>query len=142
MSEASGGLGAGGTVYGRKVDRPIIQLQYLPRDMLFRLIRSARAVLFPSLYEGFGLPALEALQLGTPVISSNTASLPEVVGEGGLLVDPYETTQIADAIRALDQDDALYDRLSRAGLAHATGFTNEAFAERLGDMYKLMGLSG
>ena len=140
MSEASGGLGAGGTVYGRKVDRPIIQLQYLPRDMLFRLIRSARAVLFPSLYEGFGLPALEALQLGTPVISSNTASLPEVVGQGGLLVDPYETTQIADAIRALDQDDALYDRLSHAGLAHAAGFTNQAFAERLGGLYARMGV--
>jgi glycosyltransferase involved in cell wall biosynthesis len=142
MSEASGGLGAGGTVYGRKVDRPIIQLQYLPRDMLFRLIRSARAVLFPSLYEGFGLPALEALQLGTPVISSNTASLPEVVGEGGLLVDPYETTQIAEAIRALDGDDALYDQLSRAGQRHAAGFTNDAFAERLRGLYRRMGLSG
>lgn len=142
MSEASGGLGAGGTVYGRKVDRPIVQLQYLPRDMLFRLIRSARAVLFPSLYEGFGLPALEALQLGTPVISSNTASLPEVVGDGGLLVDPYETTQIADAIRAIDHDDALYERLSRAGLTHAAGFSNEAFAQRLQGMYRRMGVNG
>jgi glycosyltransferase involved in cell wall biosynthesis len=136
MSEASGGLGAGGTVYGRKVDRPIIQLKYLPRDMLFRLIRSARAVLFPSLYEGFGLPALEALQLGTPVISSNTASLPEVVGEGGLLVDPYETSQIAAAIRAMDHDDALIERLGRAGLAHAARFTNDAFAQRLRGMYE------
>lgn len=140
MSEASGGLGAGGTVYGRKVDRPIIQLKYLPRDMLFRLIRSARAVLFPSLYEGFGLPALEALQLGTPVISSNTASLPEVVGEGGLLVDPYETTQIADAIRAIDHDDALYDRLSQAGLVHAEKFSNTAFKDKLSVMYRRMGL--
>lgn len=142
MSDASGGLGSGGTVYGRKVDRPIIQLKYLPRDMLFRLIRSARAVLFPSLYEGFGLPALEALQLGTPVISSKTASLPEVVGEGGLLVDPYETGDIADAIRALDHDDALLERLSRAGLAHAVGFTNEAFVERVKAMYERMGLAG
>jgi glycosyltransferase involved in cell wall biosynthesis len=99
-------------------------------------------VLFPSLYEGFGLPALEALQLGTPVISSNTASLPEVVGDGGLLVDPYETTQIADAIRAIDHDDALYERLSRAGLAHAAGFGNEAFAQRLRGMYERMGLNG
>lgn len=140
MDEASGGLGKNGMVYGRKVDRPIVQLQYLPRDMLFRLIRSARAVLFPSLYEGFGLPALEALQLGTPVISSNTSSLPEVVGEGGLLVDPYETTQIADAIRALDQDDALYDRLHHAGLAQAQKFTNAAFAERVRGMYARMGL--
>lgn len=135
MNGAAGGLGKDGTVYGRHVDRPIIQLEYLPRDMLFRLIRSARAVLFPSLYEGFGLPALEALQMGTPVISSNTASLPEVVGGGGLLVDPYETTQIADAIRALDHDDILYERLSRTGMAHAVNFTNEAFAGRLLAMY-------
>jgi glycosyltransferase involved in cell wall biosynthesis len=141
MDDASGGLGEGGTVYGRKVDRPIIQLKYLPRDMLFRLIRSARAVLFPSLYEGFGLPSLEALQLGTPVISSNTSSLPEVVGEGGILVDPYETGQIADAIRAIDHDDALHDRLSKAGLAHAAKFGNEAFAEKLAGLYAKMGLS-
>lgn len=141
MSEASGGLGAGGTVYGRKVDRPIVQLQYLPRDMLFRLIRSARAVLFPSLYEGFGLPALEALQLGTPVISSNTSSLPEVVGDGGLLVDPYETAQIADAIRALDADDALCARLGQAGLAHSAMFSNEAFAGRLRNLYARMGFA-
>ncbi|MDE1917809.1 MAG: glycosyltransferase family 4 protein [Sphingomonadales bacterium] len=141
MDDASGGLGEGGTVYGRKVDRPIIQLKYLPRDMLFRLIRSARAVLFPSLYEGFGLPALEALQLGTPVISSNAASLPEVVGHGGLLVDPYETHEIADAIRAIDHDDELYEKLSQAGLSHAADFTNEAFAQRLQGMYARMGLA-
>lgn len=142
MDGAGGGLGDNGTVYGRKVDRPIVQLQYLPRDMLFRLIRSARAVLFPSLYEGFGLPALEALQLGTPVISSNTASLPEVVGEGGLLVDPYQTAQITAAIRELDHDDALVERLGQAGQAHAARFTNAAFARRLQGMYARMGLKG
>jgi len=141
MSDASGGLGEGGTVYGRNVDRPIVQLKYLPRDMLFRLIRSARAVLFPSLYEGFGLPALEALQLGTPVISSNTASLPEVVGKGGLLIDPYETTQIAEAIRAIDADNALVEHLGREGLGHAAGFSNEAFASRLRGLYGRMGLT-
>jgi len=135
MSEASGGLGKDGMVYGRKVDRPIVQLQYLPRETLFRLIRSARAVLFPSLYEGFGLPALEAIQLGTPVISSNTSSLPEVVGGGGLLVDPYDTNAIADALRQIDQDDTLVARLSAAGLRHARMFTDDAFARRLAAMY-------
>jgi glycosyltransferase involved in cell wall biosynthesis len=135
MSEAGGGLGKDGMVYGRKVDRTIVQLQYLPREMLFRLIRSARAVLFPSLYEGFGLPALEAIQLGTPVISSNTSSLPEVVGGGGLLVDPYDTTAIAGALRQIDRDDALVARLSAAGLDHARNFTDAAFAGRLAAMY-------
>lgn len=140
MGEASGGLGQDGTVYGRKVNRPIIQLQYLPRDMLFRMIRSARAVLFPSLYEGFGLPALEAIQLGTPVISSNTSSLPEVVGGGGLLVDPYDTGAIADAIRRVDGDDALVARLSAQGLSHAGQFTEAAFAQRLQQIHVRMGL--
>ena len=142
MSEASGGLGKDGVVYGRKVDRPIVQLQYLPRETLFRLIRSARAVLFPSLYEGFGLPALEAIQLGTPVISSNTSSLPEVVGEGGLLVDPYDTGAIAGAIRQIDQDDALVARLSAAGRAQAAKFSDAAFGQRLQQMYARMGLGG
>ncbi|KUR79041.1 glycosyltransferase family 1 protein [Novosphingobium sp. FSW06-99] len=135
MSEAGGGLGKDGMVYGRKVDRPIVQLQYLPRETLFRLIRSARAVLFPSLYEGFGLPALEAIQLGTPVISSNTSSLPEVVGEGGLLVDPYDTAAITRAVQQIDQDDALVARLSAAGLVQARKFTSDLFAQRLAAMY-------
>lgn len=135
MAEAIGGLGEGGTVYGRKPDQRIIQLGYLPRDLLFRLIRSARAVLFPSLYEGFGLPALEAIQLGTPVIGSNTSSVPEVVGAGGLLVDPYDTGAIAAAIRTIDRDDALVKRLSAAGLAHAPFFSDDAFAARMAGLY-------
>lgn len=139
MDGASGGLGPNGTVYGRKVDRPIVQLQYLPRDVLLRLIRAARAVLFPSLYEGFGLPALEAIQLGTPVISSQTSSLPEVVGDAGLLVDPYDTRAIAEAIRTVDADDALVARLSNAGLVQARKFTDDAFAERLEQLYAKLG---
>jgi glycosyltransferase involved in cell wall biosynthesis len=142
MSEASGGLGKDGTVYGRKVDREIIQLQYLPRETLFRLIRSARAVLFPSLYEGFGLPALEAIQLGTPVISSTTSSLPEVVGDGGLLVDPYDTTAIAGAIAQIDRDDALVVRLSAAGLVQAGKFTQDLFAARLAAVHATLQLTG
>lgn len=141
MDGASGGLGPNGTVYGRKVDRPIVQLQYLPRDVLLRLIRAARAVLFPSLYEGFGLPALEAIQLGTPVISSQISSLPEVVGDAGLLVDPYDTTAIAEAIRRIDEDDALVARLSKAGLIQARKFTDEVFAARLEQMYAKLGFS-
>ncbi len=140
MSEASGGLGKDGLIYGRKVDRPIIQLQYLPREMLFRLIRSARAVLFPSLYEGFGLPALEAIQLGTLVIGSNTGSLPEVIGDGGLLADPYDTSDIAAAIRCVDEDDDLVARLASAGKRHALKFSDAAFAERLQAMYARMAL--
>lgn len=140
MAEATGALGPGGTVYGRKPEQQIMQLRYLPRDLLFRLIRSARAVLFPSLYEGFGLPALEAIQLGTPVVGSTTSSLPEVVGDGGLLVDPYDTSAIAEAIRKIDQDDALVARLSAAGLVQAQRFSDEAFAGRLAALYARLNL--
>jgi glycosyltransferase involved in cell wall biosynthesis len=135
MGEANGGLDRDGRIYGQKLDRPIVQLQYLPRETLFRLIRAARAVLFPSLHEGFGLPALEAIQLGTPVISSNTSALPEVVGEGGLLVDPYDTTAIARAVQRIDQDDALVAHLSAAGRNHARTFTPQAFMQRLAAMH-------
>uniref|UniRef100_UPI0035C9C4FE glycosyltransferase family 4 protein n=1 Tax=uncultured Sphingomonas sp. TaxID=158754 RepID=UPI0035C9C4FE len=136
-----GALGPGGSVYGRRPDQRIVQLQYLPRELLFRLIRSARAVLFPSLYEGFGLPALEAIQLGTPVIGSTISSVPEVVGEGGLLVDPYDTMAIAAAIRAIDGDDALAGRLAAAGLVHARQFSDAAFAKRMAGLYSKLRLT-
>jgi len=121
-------------------DNPrILQLDYQPRSLLFRLIRGARAVLFPSLYEGFGLPALEAMQLGTPVIGSNVASLPEVIGDGGLLVDPYDTGAIAGAIRALDLDDALRQKLSAAALRQAQRFDSETYRSSLASLYDRIG---
>jgi glycosyltransferase involved in cell wall biosynthesis len=115
--------------------KQIIQMDYLPRAGLFRLIRTARAVVFASLYEGFGLPALEAIQLGTPVIASNVSSLPEVVGEAGLLVDPYSTSEISHAMTRIATDDALYDQLVAAGIAQAAKFTIPRYQEKLGGMY-------
>jgi glycosyltransferase involved in cell wall biosynthesis len=129
-------LGGGNvSVYGHNVSNRIVQLDYLPRDLLFRLIRGAKAVLFPSLFEGFGLPALEAIQLGTPVISSNISSLPEVVGEAGLLVDPYDVQAIANAMAALDSDAELSERLRDAGQRQSAKFTTEAYRARLAIMY-------
>jgi glycosyltransferase involved in cell wall biosynthesis len=129
-----------GKVYGRTIGKRIMRLEYLPRTTLFHLIRAARAVLFPSLYEGFGLPALEAIQLGTPVVSSNLGSLPEVVGEAGLLVDPYKTHEIAEAIRALDADPALRARLREAGPVQAARFSDAAYRQRLETLYRRMGV--
>lgn len=123
------------SVYGRKIAGGILQLDYLPRDLLLRLVRGAKAVLFPSLYEGFGLPALEAIRLGTPVISSNVSSLPEVVGDAGLLVDPYDVRAISDAIAALDGNSALAARLVEAGIAQTEKFSETAYRTRLGAMY-------
>jgi glycosyltransferase involved in cell wall biosynthesis len=76
------------------------------------LYRGACALLMPSLYEGFGLPALEAMSFGIPVIASSTSSLPEVVGDGGILVNPYSEAEIATAILRLVEDPALRSELS------------------------------
>jgi len=127
--------GKGISLYGEAAARGLVQLDYLPREMLLRLVRGAKAVMFPSLYEGFGLPALEAIRLGTPVISSNTSSLPEVVGDAGLLVDPYDVSAIAGAIRAIDTDPAVAARLAAAAPAQAAKFSDEAYRARLAAMY-------
>lgn len=123
------------SLYGEAAAKGLVQLDYLPREMLLRLVRGAKAVMFPSLYEGFGLPALEAIRLGTPVISSTISSLPEVVGDAGLLVDPYDAQAIAGAMRALDTDPALAKRLSAAAPAQVARFSDEAYRARLSAMY-------
>ena len=108
---------------------------YMPRPWLTGLVRGARAVVFPSLYEGFGLPVLEAMQLGTPVITSTESSLPEVAGEAALLVNPYDTSAIAGAMRALDADPALRARLSAAGRQQSARFALPEYQARLQRMY-------
>ncbi len=113
----------------------IVWLGYLPRDMLAMLIAGARATVFPSLYEGFGLPALESMALGTPIIASNVSSLPEVVGEAGVLVDPYDVRAIAQAIIAMDSDEAARSDFARRGLVQAARFDSTAYAQRLSGFY-------
>lgn len=113
----------------------IVWLGYLPRDMLAMLIAGARATVFPSLYEGFGLPALESMALGTPVITSNTSSLPEVVGGAGVLVDPYDVRSISRAIIEIDSDEGMRRELSHRGLAQAEKFSGKAYAKRLAGFY-------
>ena len=107
----------------------IRKLDYLPRRMLDVLVAGARGVLFPSLYEGFGLPVVEALARGVPTMTSTAGSLPEVAGGAALLVDPYDIAAIAAAIRALDTDADLRATLSAAGPAQAARFSIEAFSD-------------
>jgi len=120
--------------YGRGAGK-IIQLEYLPRNLLMRLARGARSVFFPSLYEGFGLPLLESMQLGTPVLSSQTSSLPEVAGDAAFLVDPYSVASLAAAMRRLDEDADLRARLAAAGIKQAAEFSQQAYQKRLAAMY-------
>ena len=113
----------------------VLRFDYASLPLLISLIRGAKAVLFPSLYEGFGLPALEAMSLGTPVLASNTASMPEVVGEAALKVDPYDTRALVEGIRALDTDADLRGRLAEAGPIQAEQFSPERYQARLSKLY-------
>ena len=118
----------------------VMLLDYAPFRLLVDLIRGARAVVFPSLYEGFGLPAAESMLLGTPVITSNTASLPEVVGDAALTVDPYDITALVGAIQALDRDPELRARLAHDGPRQAALFSPERSAARLATVYAKLGI--
>jgi glycosyltransferase involved in cell wall biosynthesis len=114
----------------------IRQMEYLPFGTLRRLIRGARAVLLPSLHEGFGLPILEAMARGVPTLASNEASLPEIAGEGSLLVDAYDVQAISRGIRQLDTDDALRRRLAEHGPLQAARFSQDEYALRLAALYE------
>ncbi len=97
-------------------------LSYVPYTELPKLINQAIGLVFVSLWEGFGLPVLEGMACGTPVITSNLSSMPEVAGDATLLVHPYDVNQIADAMKALVEQPQLRDQLRQAGLDRATQF--------------------
>ena len=125
----------------KKVRKKRIKLyDYLPFSMLVSLIRGARATVFPSLYEGFGLPVLESMLLGTPVITSTAASLPEVAGDAAILVDPYDVAALAREIRRLGSDDDLAAELSARGPLQAAKFSPEVCQARLVDLYARLGV--
>jgi glycosyltransferase involved in cell wall biosynthesis len=100
------------------------------------LMAGAEVFVYPSLYEGFGLPPLEAMACGTPVIASTAASLPEIVGEAGLLVDPQDSAGLTQALERLLDDPALRARLRAQGLARARQFTWEAAARQTLAVYE------
>jgi len=102
---------------------------HVPDDLLPALYSGAIAAPYLSLYEGFGLPPLEAMACGTPPLTGNLASLPEVVGNGGIMVDPYNVEEIANGLRTLVEDSALRSELRRIGLERALRFNWEKTAE-------------
>ncbi len=103
-------------------------VDHVEAEELAVLYAHARCLVLPSLHEGFGLPPLEAMASGCPVVVSDAASLPEVVGEAGLLIDPRDDAALADALAALLSDDRLYADLRARGLAHAAAFSWERTA--------------
>jgi glycosyltransferase involved in cell wall biosynthesis len=96
---------------------------FVPDQYLSAIYSGATGFLYPSLYEGFGLPPLEAMQCGLPVITSNTSSLPEVVGDAGVLVDPHDIDQICQAMLNVLNDKALRDQYVTRGIQRAAKFS-------------------
>ena len=116
----------------RRMKSEVFYLGYLPEEDLAKIYNLARLFIYPSLYEGFGLPPLEAMACGCPVVVSNAASLPEVCGEGAIYVNPYEVTSMAQGIDRVLKDEALRILLAAKGRERASQFSWErASAEHL-----------
>ncbi len=121
------------TVSRLHLDSDVVFAGYVSDAEKCSLMRKAELFVYPSFYEGFGLPVLEAMALGTPVVTSNTSSLPEIVGDAGILVDPYDVGSIANGIeRALSSSKSLINK----GLKRAKLFTEERMMKNISDVYE------
>jgi glycosyltransferase involved in cell wall biosynthesis len=123
-------------VHRHQLHKYVRFLGYLPEETLAVMYRLAGVFVFPSLYEGFGLPPLEAMASGTPVVTSNVSSLPEVAGDAALLADPYDPMAIADAIYLVLTDESVRRELRQKGLARAQQFSWEASVRRVHEIYR------
>lgn len=122
------------------MDSPYTERIHLPdfiaREDMAAVMTGAEAFVWPSLYEGFGLPPLEAMACGVPVLTSNTSSLPEAVGDAALTLNPLDENAVAEGIRRLANDPDLRETLRRAGLARAAQFTWRRTAELTAASYR------
>jgi glycosyltransferase involved in cell wall biosynthesis len=116
-------------------------LGYLDRQAFAEVFRNAGALVFPSLYEGFGIPVIEAMALGVPVTCSNLASIPEVAGKAALYFDPRRTSDIAGAMDRIGKNPSLRARLVEAGIERAKGFSISREAGLLADKFAALATS-
>jgi glycosyltransferase involved in cell wall biosynthesis len=123
-------------VHRYKLHKHVRFFGFVPDQTLAILYRLAKVFVFPSLYEGFGLPPLEAMASGTPVITSNVSSLPEVVGDAALLIDPYEPDALADAMARVLTDPTLQADLRCRGYARVQEFSWERSVRRVREIYE------
>jgi len=111
-------------------------LGYVSSDKLPVIYAGAALFVYPSIYEGFGLPPLEAMASGVPVVASNRASLPEIVGNAGVLIDPEDIDSLAQVIESLLDDQGKCEQMARMGLQQAQKFTWKACAEKTFSVYQ------
>ena len=133
-----GKLGWGGDIkkITEKIDSGVVVTGFIPDEDLAPLYQGAHCFVYPSLYEGFGLPVLEAMASGTPVITSNVSSLLEIAGEAALLVDPKKTSEITKAMKKIIESKSLAKNLSDKGKRQAAKFTWEKTAQQTLTAYK------
>jgi len=124
------------TLQELSLERHVIFTGHVPEADLPALYSGADLFVFPSLYEGFGLPPLEAMACGTPVVTSNTSSLPEVVGDAAITVDPYDVEALAEAMRRVLSDADLAHDLRQRGLERAARFSWDHAARETIDVYR------
>ncbi|HUQ88498.1 MAG TPA: glycosyltransferase family 1 protein [Vicinamibacterales bacterium] len=122
-------------VHKHKLDKHVRFLGFQPMETLAAFYRLARAFVFPSLYEGFGLPPLEAMACGTPVVTSNVSSLPEVAGGAALLVDPYDVDSIANGIVVAVTDETVRADLITRGRERARSFSWTQSVRKIHEIY-------
>jgi glycosyltransferase involved in cell wall biosynthesis len=118
------------------IENRIIWLGYVPDDLLPNLYSEAAAFIFPSLYEGFGLPILEAMACGCPTLSSNLASLPEIGGKAAHFFDPLEISDMAESIKKVCEDSEYQQNLARRGIKHAKNFKWESSTKKHMDLFE------
>ena len=119
-----------------KIENRVIWLGYVPDDLLPNLYSEATAFIFPSLYEGFGLPLVEAMACGCPTISSNMASLPEIGGKAAHFFDPTEISDMAEAIKKVCEDSEYQQTLAQRGTKQAKNFSWESSTKKHMDLFE------
>ena len=119
-----------------RVRKKVYQIDYVPFSLLVTMIRGAKSVLFPSLYEGFGLPILESMLLKTPVLTSNISSIPEIAGDAAYMINPYDSEEITQGIMNLENDEGLRKELMDKGVVQAAKYSEEKYQQRLLDCYR------
>ena len=122
-------------VHRHQLHKYVRFLGYMPEETLAVMYRLAGVFVFPSLYEGFGLPPLEAMASGTPVVTSNVSSLPEVAGDAAVFVDPYDPDAIADGIYRVLTDERMRRSMRQRGVERARQFSWEQSVRRIRDIY-------
>lgn len=124
-----------------QTEQKVRQLGFLPRRHVVALLKCAKFFVFPSIYEGFGLPVIEAMQLGIPVLTSNNSSLPEVVGDAAVQIDPFSISKMTSGLRRINGDVDLRNDLRTKGPLQAARFSPTYCQGLLAQAYKKVGVT-